>query len=165
MSDSKLLKQQRKSEKKRAKAQKKIAKKQEKLKRKAQEAVRKKNAIKVRRVPRDRVLNHRGYTNRFTYDELVNAESAIGRTIFGPIPEGHQREFFEYRKNVWIWHERYVDPQGVMQDMTVRYEVRPNGVYKRPGNGNYRKIEGMELDNFRKAARMYLDLIKTKLYC
>ena len=105
------------------------------------------------------------YSNKLSYDELVNAESAIGRTIFGPIPAGHQREFFEFRRNIWIWHESYVDPSGVMQEMTVRYEVRPNGVYKRPGNGIYHKIEGVELDNFRKAARTYLELIKAKLYC
>ncbi|MBR3052137.1 hypothetical protein IKG60_00765 [Candidatus Saccharibacteria bacterium] len=105
------------------------------------------------------------YSNKLSYDDLINAESAIGRTIFGPIPQGHQREFFQYRKNVWIWHESYIDPSGVMQDMTVRYEVRPNGVYKRPGSADYRKIEGVELDNFRKAARIYLDQVKSKLYC
>lgn len=131
---------------------------------KAQKKVLKTKTQKLHHIPKDRVVNHYGYTNRLTYDELVNAESAIGRTIFGPIPEGHQREFFEYRKNVWIWHESFVNPQGAMEDMTVRYEVRPNGVYKRPGDGNYRKIEGTELDNFRKAARVYLELIKTKLY-
>lgn len=104
------------------------------------------------------------YSNKLSYEELINAESMLGRTIFGPIPDGHQREFFEYRKNVWIWHESYVDPNGIMQDMTVRYEVRPEGVFKRPGNGNYSKIEGVELENFRKATHTYLDLIKTKLY-
>ena len=104
------------------------------------------------------------YSNKLSYEDLVNAESALGRTIFGPIPEGHQREFFEYRKNVWIWHESYVDVDGTMNDMTVRYEVRPEGVFKRPGSGNYRKIDGTELDNFRKAAKTYLNLVKTKLY-
>ena len=157
MSERKLLKQQ----KRHARAERKVQKKHEKAQKKAM----KMKAQKVRHVPRDRVLNHHGYTNRLTYDELVNAESAIGRTIFGPVPAGHQREFFEYRKNVWIWHESFVNPAGAMQEMTVRYEVRPNGVYKRPGNGIYHKIEGAELDNFRKAARIYLDLIKTKLYC
>ena len=159
--EAKLKKRQMKSDKRKAKLQKKLIKKHEKAQKKAQ----KKNGIKVRRVARDRVFDHRGYTNKLTYDELLNAESALGRTIFGPIPEGHQREFFEYRKNVWIWHESFAGPHGAMQEMTVRYEVRPNGVFKRPGNGNYRKIEGVELDNFRKAARMYLELIKTRLYC
>jgi hypothetical protein len=104
------------------------------------------------------------YSNRFSYEDLVNAESTLGRTIFGPIPEGHQREFFEYRKNVWIWHESFLDANGIMQDMTVRYEVRPDGVFKRPGNGAYHKLEGSELENFRNAAKTYLNLIKTKLY-
>ena len=105
------------------------------------------------------------YSNKLSYDDLINAESALGKTIFGPVPEGRQREFFEYRKNVWIWHEQYVDPAGVMQDMTVRYEVRPDGVFKRPGaNGVYHKIDGVELDNFRKAVHIYFDLIKKQLY-
>ncbi len=113
-------------------------------------------------------LGYRGdphrYSNRFSYEDLVNAESAIGRTIFGPVPDGCQREFFEYRKNIWIWHEKQLNPNGAVQEMTVRYEVRPDGVFKSPGNGSYRRIEGAELENFRNAARTYLNLIKTKLY-
>lgn len=105
-----------------------------------------------------------GYSNKLSYDDLINAESALGRTIFGPIPSGHQREFFEYRKNIWIWYESFTKPSGGLQEMTIRYEVRPSGVYKRPGNGTYRKIQGVELDNFRKAAQAYLGLIKKKLY-
>lgn len=106
-----------------------------------------------------------GYTNKLSYDDLINAESALGRTLFGPIPMGHQREFFASSKNVWIWHESWTDKFGALQDMTVRYEVRPTGVYKRANRGNYEKIEGEELANFRRAAHSYLDLVKTKLYC
>lgn len=104
------------------------------------------------------------YTGRPTYEDLINAESELGRTLFGPIPMGHQREFFESKKNVWIWHEGWIDELGAEQQMTIRYEVRPNGVYKKPLGGSYEKIEGAELDNFRRAARAYLDLVKTKLY-
>ena len=105
------------------------------------------------------------YSNKLTYDELINAESELGRTIFGPIPAGHQREFFMTRSNVWIWHERYQDKFGAIQEMTIRYEIRPTGVFKRAGNQDYRKIEGDKLLNFRKAARSYLELVKSKLYC
>ena len=105
------------------------------------------------------------YTNKLTYEDLINAESAIGRTIFGPIPEGHQREFFVAKKNVWIWHENWTDRFGNLQEMTVRYEVRPAGVYKKVSGQGYVKIDGDELDNFRKAAHSYLNLVKTKLYC
>ena len=105
------------------------------------------------------------YTNKLTYEDLINAESALGRTLFGPIPAGHNREFFAAKKNVWIWHESWTDNLGALQDMTVRYEVRPTGVFKRANQGNYEKIEGAELDNFRRAAHSYLDLVKSKLYC
>ena len=105
------------------------------------------------------------YTNKLTYEDLINAESAIGRTIFGPIPEGHQREFFVAKKNVWIWHENWTDKFSGPQEMTVRYEVRPAGVYKKVSGKGYVKIDGDELDNFRRAARTYLKLVKTKLYC
>lgn len=105
------------------------------------------------------------YTNKLSYDELINAESALGRTLFGPIPAGHSREFFAARRNVWIWHESWTDKFGALQQMTIRYEVRPTGVWKRANAGNYKKIEGDELDNFRRATHSYLDLVKTKLYC
>ena len=105
------------------------------------------------------------YSNKLSRDELINAESAIGRTLFGPIPEGHQREFFESRKNVWIWHEGFFNNLGDWNEMTIRYEVRPTGVYKRIDRGNYNRIEGEELNNFRRAAKTYLALVKSKLYC
>ena len=105
------------------------------------------------------------YSNKLTYDDLINAESELGRTLFGPIPAGHQREFFVAKRNVWIWHESWVDQLGIQQEMTIRYEVRPTGVYKCPTGGAYRKIEGAELENFRRAAHSYLNLVKTKLYC
>ena len=105
------------------------------------------------------------YSSKLTLDDLINAESELGRTLFGPIPAGHQREFFTSKKNVWIWHENWTDEFGKLQDMTIRYEVRPNGVYKKPNNGGYQKIEGVELSNFCQAAKSYLNLVKTKLYC
>ena len=105
------------------------------------------------------------YSNKLSIADLINAESALGRTLFGPIPAGHQREFFALKKNVWIWHENWADEAGKAQEMTIRYEVHPTGVYKKPDGGKYQKIDGAELNNFRKAAKMYLDLVKTKLYC
>ena len=105
------------------------------------------------------------YSNKLSLDDLINAESELGRTLFGPIPEGHQREFFEYRKNVWIWHENWVDNFGKLQQMTIRYEVHPTGVYKKSNGSNYKRIDGAELNNFRQATKTYLELVKTKLYC
>ena len=98
-----------------------------------------------------------------TRGDLINAESALGRTLFGPIPAGHQREFFQVSKNVWIWHESW-DEMGARKETTIRYEVRPSGVFKKPLGGKYIQIKGAELENFRKALHAYLKIVKTNLY-
>ncbi len=87
--------------------------------------------------------------------ELINAESALGRTVFGSVMEGYRREFFCLEKNVWIWYEN---------GMTMRYEVRENGVYKNVNGGAYKKISGDELNHFMAACKAYLELVKAKLY-
>lgn len=106
----------------------------------------------------------REYSNKLTYDDLINAESELGRTLFGPIPAGHRREFFWHRNNVWIWHESWLDAAGVTQGATIRYEVRPAGVYKKPLGGEYEMLEGHELENFVKAAERYSTLVRSELY-
>ena len=88
-------------------------------------------------------------------NELINAESALGRTLFGDVAPGHQREFFMHKKNVWIWHE---------DGMTIRYEVRNNGVFKKVDDSGYRKVTGEELAHFRAAASAYLKLVKSRIY-
>ena len=104
------------------------------------------------------------YSNRISYDELVNIESQWGGTLFGPIPAGHERKFFEHKKNVWIWYEGWLDKGGSPKEMTIRYEVRPAGVFKRVNGRKYEKLSNEELNEFRMADKNYLKLIKTKLY-
>lgn len=104
------------------------------------------------------------YNNGFSYEDLMNLESQWGGTLFGPIPAGHQRKFFAHTQNVWVWYEGWMDPEGALKEMTVRYEVRPAGVFKRVDGQRYEKLSGEELDNFRAAAKNYLKLMKTKLY-
>ena len=87
--------------------------------------------------------------------DLINAESALGRTIFGEITPGHTREFFCLKQNVWIWHENGI---------TIRYEVRENGVFKQVGAGSYNKISGEELQHFTDATKAYLQLVKSYIY-
>ncbi len=86
---------------------------------------------------------------------LINAESALGRGLFGEVEPGHQREFFCLQKNVWLWYE---------DGQTIRYEVRKDGVYKKVDDGSYRKIDGTELTNFRNATKAYLELVKANIY-
>lgn len=87
--------------------------------------------------------------------DLINAESALGRTIFGEVQPGHTREFFCLKQNVWIWHENGI---------TIRYEVRENGVFKQIGTGSYKKISGEELQHFSAATKAYLQLVKSYIY-
>ncbi len=102
--------------------------------------------------------------NKPTAADLINAESAIGRTLFGPIPVGHRREFFQHRKNVWIWHESWCDQQGHKKELTIKYEVRPEGVFKKPLGSGYVALRGAELENFRRAVHAYTKEVKEKLY-
>ena len=109
-------------------------------------------------------MSSKQYLKRPTYDDLINAESAIGRTIFGPIPKGHRRECFKHKRNVWIWYESWTNGRGALQDMIIRYEVRPNGVYKRIADQSYQKLDQEELNNFRQATKSYLERVKAQLY-
>lgn len=99
-----------------------------------------------------------------TRDDLINAESRLGSTIFGPVPAGHRREFFHDQENIWIWFESWHDATDHPRQLTVRYEVRPSGVYKKISAGAYFKLAGDELENFRRATHAYLHLVKKYLY-
>lgn len=101
---------------------------------------------------------------RLTRADLINAESRLGSTIFGPVPEGHRREFFHDHDNIWIWHESWTDSKHRLRQTTIRYEARPDGVYKKVSAGRYIRLTSAELTNFRQATRTYLRLIKQHLY-
>ena len=100
---------------------------------------------------------------KLTESDLINAESALGGTIFGKIPAGHRREFFRFKDNIWIFHENWTEA-GKTLESTITYEVKENGVFKSPLGKEYVKIGGAELDNFLAAARAYLKIIKKELY-
>ena len=99
-----------------------------------------------------------------TRADLINAESRLGSTIFGPIPAGRRREFFHDHDNIWIWHESWTDAKYRLHQTTIRYEIRPDGIYKKVSAGRYIRLTSAEVANFRHAARTYLKLIKQYLY-
>lgn len=114
--------------------------------------------------PSDRVkMKH--YSNKISYEELVEFESELGRMVFGPVPANGQREFFKDRGNVWIWYEKFTDNAGKVQEITVRYDVRPYGVFKKTSGGKFEKLQNEELNNFRAALNTYSQLVKSRLYC
>lgn len=119
---------------------------------------------KLAKLTKRRIFANSGKHLKLSEADLINAESRLGASLFGPIPAGHRREFFRYRHNIWIYHENWHDQKNKRKETTITYSVRENGVYKCPLGGEYVKIEGEELENFKKATRAYLKLVKSQLY-
>lgn len=101
---------------------------------------------------------------KITERDLIKAESKIGGTLFGPVPEGHRREFFCLDSKTWVWHEEWVDEKGRAKSITTRYEVRPNGVMKIQDGHKYSYIQGDELHNLAGACKLYYQHVGTSVY-
>lgn len=97
--------------------------------------------------------------------ELIRLESNIGRGLFGPIPEGHQREFFCLDRNTWVWFEEWIDENTKKaKNLTTRYEVHPNGILKVQDGRPYHFIEGQELQNLSIATQLYRERVMRDVY-
>jgi hypothetical protein len=103
---------------------------------------------------------------KLTNQELIKLESEVGRTLFGPIPEGYSREFFCLDADTWVWFEQWQDPEtGKPKNHTIRYEVHQRGIVKvQDGGKNYAFIEGEELNNLAIAAKAYKERVLRELY-
>lgn len=100
-----------------------------------------------------------------TERELIEAESAIGRAIFGPMPRHVvRRDFFNLDASTWIWHEVTRNSRGGMEETTTRYEVQPRGILKIQSGPRYSYLEGAELRNFTLAVKAYYDRVVTSMY-
>lgn len=102
--------------------------------------------------------------NKLTDRDLLRAESKVGATLFGPIPNGRHREFFCLDESTWIWHEEWRDEKGIERQTTVRYEINPNGILKISDGPRYEYIEGAELENFAQATRLYFEETAKQVY-
>ncbi len=101
---------------------------------------------------------------KLTERELIQLESEIGGKLFGPIPAGHRREFFNLDKNTWIWHEEYKDQGGKVHTTTTRYEVQEKKVLKAQDGAKYSYVEGEELQNLVLAVQMYYEQVMRRVY-
>lgn len=97
------------------------------------------------------------------FEDLINAEAKFGGELFGPIPAGHRRDFFYFKDQVWLWYESWSD-LGQNQEFTVRYLVKPTGIYKQLAGHPNQLLSGRELTNFLQATENYLALVKARLY-
>lgn len=101
---------------------------------------------------------------RLTKRELIQMESEIGGTLFGEVPRGHRREFFNLDPATWIWYEEWTDRAGKRRTTTTRYEIHDNGILKAQEGARYSFLEGEELDNFVTATQLYYDRVSREVY-
>lgn len=99
-----------------------------------------------------------------TERELIEMESEIGKHLFGPIPDGHKRDFFCLDEKTWVWHEEWRDENNQTMTSTTRYEVQPAGILKVQQGRVYKYIEGEELENLALAVRMYYENSMRQIY-
>lgn len=104
------------------------------------------------------------FSSRISRRELIQRESEIGGQLFGSVPAGHHRQFFNLDPTTWIWYEEWNDDEGKAQSTTTRYEVHKNGVLKVQEGTQYYYIEGQELDNFVTATRAYYERVTHDIY-
>ena len=102
---------------------------------------------------------------KLTERELIQLESEIGAHIFGEVPKGHRREFFNLDPSTWIWYDEWVESlTGRHASTTIRYEVHPQGVLKVQEGARYDFISGEELKNFMAAVELYYERVARELY-
>lgn len=97
------------------------------------------------------------------YRNLIRHEAKIGGELFGPVPNGHRREFFCLDKHTWVWHEEWIDNIGQHQTAITRYDVRPGQVLKSQ-NGQYSLISENEARHLRDAVVLYQQRVNQELY-
>lgn len=101
----------------------------------------------------------------FTREELIRLEGEIGAELFGPIPEGHKRSFYNLDPKTWVWSEEWTDvATRVKKSVITSYEVKPNGILKVQNGSNYTYLAGKELDDLTLAVQMYYEQVMRKIY-
>lgn len=104
------------------------------------------------------------FRSKPTRRELIQRESELGGQLFGAVPEGHHRQFFNLDTSTWIWYEEWKDEQGKQQSKTTRYEIHPNGILKVQDGAPYYFIEGQEFINLTTAIRTYYERVSREIY-
>ena len=95
---------------------------------------------------------------------LIKFESSIGRKLFGPIPEGHNRDFFCLDEHNWVWHEDWIDANGKQVVVSTKYNIRPSGVLKSQNGQPYHIADETEAKHLYHAIKQYVKLVKHEYY-
>lgn len=104
---------------------------------------------------------HKELTER----QLIQMESEIGAQLFGDVPEGHTRQFFNLDRTTWVWYEQWSDPiTGKKEELITKYEVHQTGILKVQEGARYSFLTGDELNNFVTAVQLYYERIMREIY-
>ena len=98
------------------------------------------------------------------YRNLIRREAKIGGKLFGPVAVNGRREFFCLDEYTWVWHEEWIDANGMQHVVTTRYDVRPNGILKAQDQQPYQYIGADEARRLFHAVSMYNKSIDAELY-
>lgn len=98
-----------------------------------------------------------------TERDLLTLESRVGAEIFGPIPEGHRRQFFCLDEETWVWSDISDDEAG-HHETIIRYEIHDTGILKVLGDHDYTFLGGDELRRFVVAVQMYYERVARDIY-
>lgn len=101
---------------------------------------------------------------QFTERELIQLESEIGGQLFGEVPAGGQRKFFNLDQSTWIWYEATKDEKGKLTQTTTRYEIQGEKVLKVQDGPRYTYLEGAELENLLAAIGLYYERVMREIY-
>ena len=96
--------------------------------------------------------------------QLIQMESEIGGRLFGPVPEGRHRQFFNLDDRTWVWYEEWISEEGKPESTTTRYEVHDNGILKVQEGTPYYFIDGQELINLVSAMGAYYERVMREIY-
>lgn len=88
------------------------------------------------------------------YKTILHREGKIGAKIFGQAG-AEERQFYCLDANTWIWRQGRT---------TVFYKVNPLSVYKSNDGVCYRLADREESKRLLKAAKVYRNLIESKVY-
>lgn len=97
------------------------------------------------------------------YRRAIQEEAKVGGKLFGPVPEGRNREFFCLDERTWVWHEEWTDDNGEQRSVTTRYDLTPKGIFKAQDGRPYTKITPDEAERLELAAKQYNQAIDAEL--
>lgn len=95
---------------------------------------------------------------------LIKREAQVGATVFGAVPAGHYREFFNLDQTTWVWFEQWTDSQQKTHRLYTKYEFQPRGVLKTVNNIAKGYVEGAELDRLLGAIESYRIKVAKEVY-